>query len=218
MSKINQTVSSEDACWDIRKVISLLRYHLLKLMSIILPHSYSNSNISIFCFISPEEFDRYEIAWYKLKPGTRNTWIKLFRYKIKDPQRQSSLLYALETYSDDDLFKFFRSRGRFRAYDKAYYGDFFAPLHVLEIDKMELQDLGTYKVTVKHLKSGAWSEKMIELRHEGKCWDRVGFHGRFKITLVLVSLFVQKKLLTSLFSLVSFLLFWHNSKVLPACP
>ncbi|KAK2551733.1 Coagulation factor V, partial [Acropora cervicornis] len=85
---------------------------------------------------------------------------------IKDTQRQTSLLYALETYSDDDLFKFFRSRGRFRAYDKAYYGDYFAPLHVLEIDKMELQDLGTYKVTVKHLKSGAWSEKMIELRHE----------------------------------------------------
>ncbi|XP_044183909.1 uncharacterized protein LOC114977157 [Acropora millepora] len=113
-----------------------------------------------------KEFDRYEIAWYKLKPGSRNTWIKLFRYKVKDTQRQTSLLYALETYSDDDLFKFFRSRGRFRAYDKAYYGDFFAPLHVLEIDKMELQDLGTYKVTVKHLKSGAWSEKMIELRHE----------------------------------------------------
>ena len=151
-------------------------------MSIILANSHSN--IFIFCFISPVEFDPYEIAWYKLQPGTPNTWIRLFRYKVKDAQRETSLLYELHTYSDNDFFKFFRSRARFRAYEKAYFGDYFAPLHVLEIDKMELRDLGTYRVTVKNLNSGAWSERMIELRHEGKCWDRVGFQGLFIGTLV----------------------------------
>ena len=65
-------------------------------------------------------------------------------------------------------YNFLRARGRYRAYEKAYFGDYFGTSHVLDIEGMTTEDLGTYRVVVKDLKSGAWTEKIIELRHEGK--------------------------------------------------
>ncbi|CAH3195971.1 unnamed protein product, partial [Porites evermanni] len=70
-----------------------------------------------------------------------------------------------------------RARGRYRAYDKTYFGDYFSASHVLEIDRLTTVDLGTYKVMVRVLATGAWSEAIIELRHEGeaieKYWTRI---------------------------------------------
>lgn len=122
--------------------------------------------------IYPGKFNTYEIAWYKLKRHTQNSWIKLFRYKVNDPDRETSLIFTLATEGDNDQVNYFRSRGRYRAYEKAYFADFFSASHVLEIERMTTEDLGTYKVTVKDVKTGAWSEKIIELRHEGGCKDR----------------------------------------------
>lgn len=118
-------------------------------------------------FIDPEKFEKYVIGWYKLKPNTKNHWIQLFRYEVTDPDRETSLIFTLETSGDDNHFKYFRARGRYRAYEKAYFGDYFSASHVLEIERMTTADLGTYKVQVQVVSSGAWSEAVIELRHEG---------------------------------------------------
>ncbi|XP_068751045.1 uncharacterized protein [Montipora capricornis] len=112
------------------------------------------------------KFHSYEIAWYKLKSGTWNSWITIFRYQVVDPDRESSLIFTLETKGDGMPYKFLRARGRYRAYEKAYFGDYFATSHVLDIEGMTTEDLGTYRVVVKDLKSGARTEKIIELRHE----------------------------------------------------
>ena len=37
---------------------------------------------------------------------------------------------------------------------------------------MTFADLGTYKVRVRVLETGAWNEAIIELRHEGKAVNR----------------------------------------------
>ena len=86
---------------------------------------------------------------------------------MSDPDRETSLLFTLQTGGDDDHYRYFRARGRYRAYEKAYFGDYFSASHVLEIERMTTADLGTYKVIVKVLKTGVWSEKIIELRHKG---------------------------------------------------
>ena len=118
-------------------------------------------------FIRSAKFHTYEVAWYKLKRHTKNSWTTLFKYKVNDPDRETSLLFTLATEGDNDHVNFFRARGRYRAYEKAYFGDYFSASHVLEIERMTTEDLGTYRVTVKDVKTGAWSEKIIELRHEG---------------------------------------------------
>ncbi|XP_073230078.1 uncharacterized protein [Porites lutea] len=112
------------------------------------------------------KFQTYEIAWYKLKANTVNQWIQIFKYQVKDPDRETSLLFTLETIGDDLNFNYLRARGRYRAYDKTYFGDYFSASHVLEIDRLTTVDLGTYKVMVRVLATGAWSEAIIELRHE----------------------------------------------------
>lgn len=123
------------------------------------------------CFFNLGKFQSYEIAWYKLKANTVNQWIQIFKYQVKDPDRETSILFTLETIGDDLNFNYLRARGRYRAYDKTYFGDYFSASHVLEIDRLTTVDLGTYKVMVRVLATGAWSEAIIELRHEGEAID-----------------------------------------------
>ena len=119
-------------------------------------------------FFNLGKFQSYEIAWYKLKDNTVNQWIQIFKYQVKDPDRETPILFTLETIGDDLNFNYLRARGRYRAYDKTYFGDYFSASHVLEIDRLTTVDLGTYKVMVRVLATGAWSEAIIELRHEGE--------------------------------------------------
>lgn len=127
----------------------------------------ANCVYSLFVF-NLGKFQSYEIAWYKLKANTVNQWIQIFKYQVKDPNRETSLLFTLETIGDDLNFNYLRARGRYRAYDKTYFGEYFSASHVLEIDRLTTVDLGTYKVMVRVLATGAWSEAIIELRHEGE--------------------------------------------------
>ena len=119
--------------------------------------------------ISPGKFDKYEIKWSKFDQ-TSKKWILIFKYEVTDPQRQTSVLFTMKPERDDDYFKYSRSRsrGRYRAYDKAYYGNYFTGSHVLDIERVTAADLGTYKVEVLNLVRSVGNEAIIELRHEGE--------------------------------------------------
>lgn len=71
---------------------------------------------------------------------------------------------------DNDYFNHsrFRARGRYRAYDKAYFGNYFTGSHVLDIERVTAADLGTYKVEVYNRWRSVGNEAIIELRHEGE--------------------------------------------------
>ena len=71
---------------------------------------------------------------------------------------------------DNDYFSYSRSRARsrYRAYDKAYYGNYFTGSHVLDIERVTAADLGTYKVEVYNHVRSVGNEAIIELRHEGE--------------------------------------------------
>ena len=70
---------------------------------------------------------------------------------------------------DDDFDNHARFKGRFRAYDKVYYGDGFIGSHVLDIVDVTTDDLGAYKVEVYLPARKVGNEAIIELRHKGGC-------------------------------------------------
>jgi len=113
------------------------------------------------------KFDKYEIKWSKFDQKSKK-WILIFKYQVTDPQRQTSVLFTMKPERDNDYFNYSRSRarGRYRAYDKAYYGNYFTGSHVLDIERVTAADLGTYKVEVFNLVRSVGNEAIIELRHE----------------------------------------------------
>ena len=119
------------------------------------------------CF--PGKFDRYRIKWSKFDQ-TRKKWILIFDYEVTDPQRQTSVLFTMKPDKDNNYFEYpgTRARGRYRAYDKAYFGSYFSGSHVLDIERVTAADLGTYKVEVFNLVRSVGNEAIIELRHEGE--------------------------------------------------
>ena len=74
--------------------------------------------------------------------------------------------------NDNDHFPHahFRARGKYRAYDKSYYGEYFTGSHVLDIERVTAADLGTYKIEVYNTWRHVGNEAIIELRHEGERW------------------------------------------------
>ena len=72
--------------------------------------------------------------------------------------------------NDNDYFTKVRTRARdrYRAYDKAYYGDDFTGSHVLDIERVTAADLGTYKIEVYIPARRVRNSAIIELRHEGE--------------------------------------------------
>ena len=117
----------------------------------------------------PGKFDRYEIQWLKHDEKSKK-WILIFKYEVTDPQRQTSVLFSMKPENDNDYFAHSRSRarGRYRAYDKAYYGNYFSGSHVLDIERVTAADLGTYKILVHNLVRRVGNAAIIELRHEGE--------------------------------------------------
>ncbi|KAJ7390138.1 hypothetical protein OS493_027176 [Desmophyllum pertusum] len=115
------------------------------------------------------KFEKYEVTWSKFD-RTRNRWVQLFKYVVLDPDRQNSLLFTMKFVNDNDYYTYVRTRarGRYRAYDKAYYGDYFTGSHVLDIERLTAADLGTYKVEVYIPGRKVGNEAIIELRHEGE--------------------------------------------------
>ena len=96
--------------------------------------------------------------------------MQIFKYDVTDPYRHTSLLFSMSPDYDVDYFpkSRLRARGRYRAYDKAYYGNYFSGSHVLDIERVTAADLGTYKVEVYNHKRKVGNEAIIELRHEGE--------------------------------------------------
>ncbi|KAL9958649.1 hypothetical protein ACROYT_G035697 [Oculina patagonica] len=113
------------------------------------------------------KFEKYEIKWSKYDQK-RKRWVQIFKYYVTDPHRQTSTMFTMKPENDDDHFAYehFRARGRYRAYDKAYFGDYFTGSHVLDIERVTTADLGTYKVEVFNPRRGLGNEAIIELRHE----------------------------------------------------
>ena len=120
-------------------------------------------------FFLPGQFDAYQIKWFKFDQ-TSKIWKRIFKYDVNDPYRQTSLLFSMWPDYDVDYFpkSHLRAKGRYRAYDKAYYGNYFSGSHVLDIERVTAADLGTYKITVFNLVRKVGNEAIIELRHEGE--------------------------------------------------
>ena len=80
------------------------------------------------------------------------------------------MMYTISPRFDVDyyLHSRFRSKGRYRAYEKAHYGNYFSASHVLDIERVTAADLGTYKVEVFNYETKVANDAVIELRHEGE--------------------------------------------------
>lgn len=120
-------------------------------------------------FFPPGKFEKYEIKWSKFDQKSKK-WIEIFKYDVTDPERQTSVLFTMKPERDNDYFNYSRSRakGRYRAYDKAYFGNYFAGSHVLDIERVTAADRGTYKVEVYNRVRSVGNAAIIELRHEGE--------------------------------------------------
>jgi len=134
----------------------------------------------------PGQFDKYQIKWSTFDQiGKR--WIEIFKYDVTDPQRQTSVMFSMKPDKDNHYFSHSRSRarGRYRAYDKAYFGNYFTGSHVLDIVRVEPYDFGTYKVEVYNHVRSLGNEAIIELRHEGEKKEVFACNNFFLLLLLL---------------------------------
>ena len=57
--------------------------------------------------------------------------------------------------------------GKYRSYDKVYYGDSIVGSHVLDVMDLDPKDFGAYKFKVYVPGRKVTNEAIIELRHKG---------------------------------------------------
>ena len=120
---------------------------------------------------TPGVWEDYEITWSKLEQNGAET--KLLSHTVKWPNNYRTKVYSVKTQDTEgghynDGFSHITHGGKYRSFDKVYYGDTMIGSHVLDIMEMDLRDVGTYKFKVYIPGRNVRNEAVIELRHKGR--------------------------------------------------
>ena len=124
------------------------------------------------CWCCQGVWEDYEVTWIKLEQSGKET--ELLSYTVKWPNDYRTKVYSVKTGEKItenymDQFSHMAHFGKYRSYDKVYYGDSLIGSHVLDIMELGLNDFGAYKFKIFVPGRKVRSEAIIELRHKGRC-------------------------------------------------